>query len=315
MPSRIEELRNSQTINLNDEFYTCLNNGIIPFVKHKINLYKTDIHMSASVIIHHWNHAKFLPLLFKSFSNMDKNNIDVEFIITDSGSDEQNISMIQKVIDDYRGILNITALIHNLDDIRQEFNEKNPDGTFHGFPYISNSALNYCNNDIHCICDSSNIVNKEWLIGLCYPHYVYKNNLVIKARGADFTPESTVFIEQNQDRNIDEYLNLPYTYHDFSAGTGFGWSVKTDNVRSLGGFNQTLSCCGAVDDDFIYRALQNNYLYLGNEPPLGVHRIHNEGYEKNPRKPQWGYKMLQKIHIEKLDLFYNEPIKPVKILK
>lgn len=318
--TRIEELNSSQEISLSQDFYDCVSKGII--FNPEIG---TDVleccHMSANIIIHHWNHAKFLPMLFQSFECMNSAGIDFEIIITDSGSDEKNKNNVLKLLEKHKSDQNlftplkITYLIHDLDELRKEFNDKNLDGTFHGFPYISNSALKYCNKDIHVICDSSNIVNKNWLKGLCSPHYIFhKSKIIVKANGGDFTADSTLLLEEKD--FLEEYLEYPHTYYGFGAGRGFGWSIKTTEIKRLGGFNQIFSCCGAVDDDLIYRAKLDGFQFIGHNKSLGLHRIHNEGYEQNTRKPNWGYKKLKELHQNtEIVCNTNTEIIPIEIYK
>jgi hypothetical protein len=175
--------------------------------------------------------------------------------------------------------------------------------------------LNFVNNTVHIICDSSNIVDNQWLRGLCSPHYIWpKSKIIVKSRGGDFTPESTITLE-DKSFNYD-YFNLPHTYYKFAAGTGFGWSILTDNIKLLGGFNQLLSCCGAVDDDFIYRARKYGFMYIGQEKSFAIHRIHSEGYEKNKRKPNWGYKQLVNLHVNNKtsNIIKNDIIAPIKVV-
>lgn len=312
---RIEELNNSQKIQLGDDFFDLLNAGIIFNPTNSINYSKHDKKMSATIIIHLWNHSKFLPLLFDSFLQMDRDNIDLQIIITDSGSDESEIEKVRNIIDN--SIFDIDYIVHDLNDLRKDFNEKNKDGTFHGFPYISNSALNFCRGDIHVVCDSSNVVNKNWLMGLVVPHYKFFNSkLILKSRGGDYTAESTISLA-NEMKFKNEFLELPHTYHNFDAGRGFGWSLKTKSLIDIGGFRHLLSSCGGVDDDLIYRAKMNGFQFIGSEPSFALHRIHNEGYEKNERKPNWAYKKLKELYIEnKLETIIEfESIKPIKHYK
>lgn len=312
------ELQQAQQIKLPEEFNDCLNHGILFNPTRVLSHYNNDKKMSASIVIQHWNHSKFLPMLFQSFELMDSNNIDCQFIITDSGSSEKEKSNVLKLLDNYEYKFKIDFLYHNLDEQRKEFNEKNPDGTFHGFPYISNSALNYCNNDIHILCDSSNIVHPKWLIGLCCEHYLFfKENLIIKSKGGDFTSESTIKLES---MNFDpvECFKLPMLYYEFAAGRGFGWSIKTSELKRLGGFRHLFSSCGGVDDDFWYRAKLEGFKFFGNSNSMAAHRIHNEGYELNPRKPDWAYKKLKEIYIinnEINPIIPFESIKPIETYK
>lgn len=316
---KIKELEKSQQIQLSNDFYELIENGILFNPKHGLDKF-FDGRMSASILIHHWNHSKFLPMLFESFECMDKNNIECQFIITDSGSSKEEIENVKKLLDNFQGKLKIDFLIHELNDLREEFNKNNLDGTFHGFPYISNSALNFCKNDVHVICDSSNIVNYKWLQGLVSPHYLYYNEkLIIKSRGGDYTPESTLELE-NKNFSID-YFELPHTYHEFQAGRGFGWSIKTKDIIELGGFRHLLSSCGGVDDDFIFRAVKlDKFKFFGHKESFALHRIHNEGYEKNSRKPNWAYKQLKKLYIENLEENKNpkiefDPTKPIETFR
>jgi hypothetical protein len=295
--NKIEELNKSQQIELSNDFNDCLNKGIIfnpPEVPALSELYFMP--MSATVVVHNWNHSRFLLMLFQSFLAMDRENIDVDFIITDSGSDKPNVDLIKYILREYKSKLKITFLYHDLDIYREKFNNNNPDGTFHGFPYISNSALLFINKDIHIICDSSNIVNKNWLRALCSPHYTFhKERIILKCKGADFTAESTVSLIDKDFK--EEYFTLPHTYYGFQAGRGFGWSLKTNNLKALGGFRHLFSSCGGVDDDLWYRAKLEGFKFFGHKEGFSVHRIHNEGYEKNPRKPNWAYKQLKELYI------------------
>lgn len=302
--NRVEELNRSQSIDYSSSFYDCLNSGLLFNPKHGIDTQYSG-HMSASIIIHHWNHAKFLPLLFKSFLAMDRTDIETQFIITDSGSDFDNTEKIFSLMKSYQNVLKIDFIQHDLDSLREKFNADNPDGTFHGFPYISNSALNYVKNDIHILCDSSNLVSSSWLRSLCSPHYVFhKSRLIIKSRGGDYTAESTLQFEDRE--NFFEQIDFkrPHTDYGFEAGRGFGWSIKTSEIKKMGGFNQELSCCGAVDDFTWSLAKKEGFQFLGHNQAKAIHRIHNEGYEKNPRKPNWGYKKLFELYQQ--DLIKNQ---------
>lgn len=293
---RIEELNKSQEINLNEAFYHCINGGIIFNPTQSMNVMLNEP-MSASVLIHHWNHSKFLPLLFQSFEAMDRKDIDVQFIITDSGSDDFNKEQIIKLVNEYQDRLKVLFITTDLSEKRQQFNEANPDGTFHGFPYISNMALDYCIGDIHMLCDSSNIVNKHWLRALCSPHYKYYNTkMAIKVMGADFTAESTVQMENAT--YSEDLFNLPHKAYGFEAGRGFGWSMKMQLLKELGGFNKTFSSCGGVDDELWYRMKLEKFIFVGHPEAKGFHRIHNEGYEVNKRKPNWAYKKLEEIYLD-----------------
>ena len=309
--NRNQELENSQTIKLPQEFNECLNYGILFNPINSLSHYDVSKKMSASIVIQHWNHSKFLPMLFESFKAMDKTNVDCQFIITDSGSSEGEKTNVLKLLDTYRGILKVDFLYHNLNEQRDDFNKKNSDGTFHGFPYISNSALNYCKNDIHILCDSSNIVNDKWLIGLCCEHYLFfKEKLIIKSMGGDFSSESTIKLE-TMDFSL-ECFKLPMMFYGFEAGRGFGWSIKTSELKRLGGFRHLLSSCGGVDDCFWYRAKLDGFKFFGNNNSMAAHRIHSEGYETNLRKPDWAYKQLKRIYITNKE---NNPIIPFESIK
>ena len=314
---KIQQLNESQKITLSDDFYKLLNAGIIFNPSKSINYYQHDSKMSATIMVHLWNHSKFLSLLFDSFFQMNKDNIDLQIIITDSGSDDEEIKKVNDLMNSYKGIFKIDYIIHDLIKLREKFNDENKDGTFHGFPYISNSALNFCKGDILAICDSSNVVNDNWLMGLVVPHYKFFNSkLILKSRGADYTAESTLKLE-NEKKFSKDFLKLEHNYHHFEAGRGFGWSMKTKNLIELGGFRHLLSSCGGVDDDLIYRAKINGFQFIGTEASFAIHRIHNEGYEKNARKPNWAYRKLCELYIDnKSDTIINfESIKPIKHFK
>lgn len=315
-----QEIEQSQKIELPPEFFSCLQNGIIPVVQYANDKVTFD-KMSATIITQTWNASRFLPMLFESFYEMDRNNIDTQFIITDAGSDEDNKSQILELLEAYKNKLNILFLYHNVDEQRNIFNNNHPDGTFHSFPFITNSALKYAEGDVFINCDSSNIVDKEWVRGLCSLHYMYpEKKLVVKSRCADFTAESTLSLEG---KYFDySYFTLPHDYHEFTAGTGCGFSAKIKNVNMIGGFNNHFSCCGAVDDEFIYRMIKDGGMFIGNKPSFAIHRTHKDGYDPNKnqkkRLPDWGYKELKKMYIDAkspMIIQNNDDVVPLEVHK
>ncbi len=305
------KLDKSLDFQLPQEFYELVQHGVIPLVKQEDScIYTGD--MSASVIIHLYNHSKFLKMLFQSFEQLDMENIDTEFIITDSGSDDENVQIVKDLIDKYNGTLKIKYLWNDLSEQRKKFESEHKDIPFHGFNRISNVALNHIQNDIYCLCDSSNIVAREWLRTLISPHYTHRDKtLITKVLGADFTTGSTILINKKRDRDYSpNYFKLHHTRNDgYSAGSGTGISFKNEIAKKVR-FNNYLSSVG-TDDDFTYRFLQyagSKGLFLGNNfenRVLAIHRKHFEGYdeEKGERKrnPGWAYKTLHKWYVKKID--------------
>jgi hypothetical protein len=320
-----QEIQESQTIQLPQEFFECLQHGIIPVVKYSNDkLYFQK--MKASVIVQTWNASRFLPMLFESFDKMDRSNIDVKFIIADAGSDEKNKNEIMDILDKYKNKLNILFLYNNYDDKRIEFNNLHPDSNFHSFPYLNNMALQYIDDDeVFILCDSSNIVNDRWLRGLCSLHYIYPDKkLIVRAKGADFSAKSTTEIEN---KNFDnKFFDMEQTYNHFGGGNGQGISMLGKNIKEIGGYDQiNFSCVGGADDQFHYRFLKHfsdKSLFIGNENSYGIHRVHNDGYDKSkgqrPRTPGYAYKLLKKLYIEEKNtslIIHNEIINPIEIHK
>jgi hypothetical protein len=245
--------------------------------------------------------------LFSSFNQMDMENIDINFIISDAGSNDENVNIVRELMNKYKNKLKIIFMYFWLDSEREQFAKENPESTFHSFPYLWNGVIENDNielNDIYCMCDSSNVVNKNWIRAICSPHYIFhKEKLIIKSLGGDYTAESTIRLE-NENEFKEEFLSYEHQFHGLGGGRGQGISIKADNLEYT---NQKFSCTGGCDDELIYRLVKlGGYKFIGHNKSLAIHRIHETG--SGERKPNWAYKQLIKMYKNnefKLNLTYD----------
>jgi len=308
----IEKMNQSYPPAPTDTFNRLVQAGVLFEVTLKTDRMHNDP-MSANIVIPNWNHSEFLPMLFESFEAADRENIDLEFIITDSGSNDKNKKIIMDLLDKYRDTLKIRFLYHDFSEQRKAFEAANADGAFHGSVYGFNSALRYCKNDVFLNADSSNVVNKDWIRGMLSPHYIFhKSKLWVRSKGGDFTPE--VGYDLKDAKFSSSILELPHTYVGFGGGNGMGFSLKTKNIKALKGFNQLLSCCAGPDDDLRFRCKEDGFQFLGHESALAIHRPHYSGWESKGRKSAYGYRKMIELFVEKTETtFDNKVVEPLEI--
>jgi cellulose synthase/poly-beta-1,6-N-acetylglucosamine synthase-like glycosyltransferase len=275
--------------------------------------YKPDdnrVPFNASVLIGNYNHSHFIrQLVYRLVYCQQVIPPNLEVVIADTGSDEQNQNMIVEMMREYSYVpgLEFTFVCKNMNKHRGKIPH------FHAWSYCINAALAVIKHDIIYYCDSSILVHPRFFISLGTPHLDH-DNIFIRTKTLNYS------LEETKISMIGEFYKKPW--HEifallekkkYSLGRT-AWSVKKKYLEAVGGADERFTHYATHDDDMILRMMQSGCVNTMADIP-SIHRRHldtdrdsTDGYNESILKENLRKKII-KVNVDRTEKVYDYVIR------
>ncbi len=247
-----------------------------------------------TVIVPTYNRSELLRHTLESLRRQRLPRDEFEVFVVDDGSSDDTAD----VVDEYRGMLNL----------RYFFQEDK------GFRVAKarNTGIAHANGEICVFIDSGLLLHSGFLqahlashrassvpqavIGYIYGLTVDDEDIDSLAAAIDASDPDTT-IEQMREQRVhldireefyekydnDDFAGLPAPWVVFWSGNT---SVRTDQLRAVGAFDEAFTTWGGEDTDLGYRLHHAGVRFVVNRDASSIHFPHRKSFEENMRSSQ-----------------------------
>lgn len=262
---------------------------------------------ACSVIVPTYNRSELLRHTLESLRLQQLPRDEFEVFVVDDGSSDNTAD----VADEYRDVLNL----------RYFFQEDK------GFRVARarNTGIEHANGEICVFIDSGLLLHSGFLqahlashaaspVPLAVIGYIYgltadEEDIEGLAAAIDASdPDSTIAKMREQRIHLDIREEFYEKYTDDFAGLPAPWivfwsgntSVRTDQLRSIGAFDEAFTTWGAEDTDLGYRLHLAGARFVVNRDASSIHFPHRKSFEENMRSSHQNCRYIVKK--------YDDPI-------
>jgi glycosyltransferase involved in cell wall biosynthesis len=260
-----------------------------------------------SVVIPTYNRVTLLKYTLEALAKQRLPREDFEVLVVDDGSSDGTADMV--------------ASYHDRLNLRYFFQ---PDEGWRSAK-ARNVGIEHAAGDICVFVDSGVLLHSRCLeahiashrsasVPLAVCGYVYGYNinnedadLIIQAIDPD-DPDGTIARMQQEQKWLDfrEFFYAKYTdeFHGLAAPWTIYWtsnvSASTEQVRSVGAFDEAFQTWGGEDMDLAYRLYRDGAKFIVNRQASSIHFPHYKSFEENEQQAKQNY-----VHMVKK---YDTPI-------
>jgi glycosyltransferase involved in cell wall biosynthesis len=218
---------------------------------------------AVSMVVSNYNHSEMLRRLVWLLSQTQKLiPREFELLITDSGSNDENVELVERMLAIFGSQLNIRYVYIDCSDERQA------DPKFNGYARCVNAGVKLAKHNIIVYADSSILIPDDYLWDLAYPHGTPNARRFVRSPLLNATKEQAKLFNCRWEK-----------WQDFSPFTPShgrpSWSIKKQHFMEVGGMDEDMCRYGAVDDDFVLRTIMNSCENLISRSPV-LHIYHEE---------------------------------------